>query len=86
MFEQEFPCLQEEISSFCLLDVAKSVPENIKYFFHMHKLHRLGAELQGVARFSIFDVISKGVLASFNFQICLLSSVLSLLLGLLKKP
>ena len=80
-----FACLQEVTSSFRLFSVDKSGLQIIKYFSHRHKLHRLEAGLYGVACFNIFHDILKTVLVSFNCQMCLLSSVLSLLLGLVKE-
>ena len=80
-----FACLQEVTSSFRLFSVDKSGRQIIKYFSHRHKLHRLEAGLYGVACFNIFHDILKSVLVSFNCQMCLLSSVLSLLLGLVKE-
>ena len=80
-----FACLQEVISSFRLLSEAKSGLQIIKYFSHRHKLQRFEAGLYGAACFRIFHVIWKFVLVSFNCQMYLLSSVLSLLLGWLKE-
>ena len=80
-----FACLQEVTSSFRLFSVDKSGLQIIKYFSHRHKLHRLEAGLYGVACFNILHDILKSVLVSFNCQMCLLSSVLSLLLGLVKE-
>ena len=58
---------------------------HIEYVSHRHKLHRLEVGLYGIAYFKILQVILKSVLVSFKCQMCLLSSVLSLLLGLLKE-
>ena len=68
-----FPCLQEVMSSFRLFSVDKLGLQIIKYFSHRHKLHRLEAELYGVACFNIFQDILKSVLVSFYCQMCLLS-------------
>ena len=80
-----FACLQEVMSSFRLFSVDKSGLQIIKYFSHRHKLHRLEAGLYGVAYFNIFQDILKSILVSFNCQMCLLSSVLNLLLELVKE-
>ena len=80
-----FAYLREVTSSFRLFSVDKSGLQIIKYFSHRHKLHRLEAGLYVVACFNIFHDILKSVLVSFNCQMCLLSSVLSLLLGLVKE-
>ena len=74
-------CLQEVTSSLRLFRVARSGLQIIKYFSHRHKLQRLEAGLKGAACFKIFQVILKANLASFKRQMCLLSSVLSLLFG-----
>ena len=73
------------MSSFRLFSVDKLGLQIIKYFSHRHKLHRLEAGLYGVACFNIFQDILKSVLVSFNCQMCLLSSVLNLWLGLVKE-
>ena len=74
-------CLQEVTSSLRLFRVARSGLQIIKYFSHRHKLQQLEAGLKGTACFKIFQVILKANLASFKRQMCLLSSVLSLLFG-----
>ena len=53
----------------------------MKYFSHRHKLQRFEAGLNGAACFKIFQVKLNPILASFKCQMCLLSSVLSLLFG-----
>ena len=76
-----FACLQEVISSFRLLSEARLGLQIIKYFSHRHKLQRFEAGLYGAACFRIVQDILKFVLASFNCQMYLLNSVLSLLDG-----
>ena len=57
----------------------------MKYFSHRHKLQRFEAGLNGAACFKIFQVKVNPILTSFKSQMCLLSSVLSLLFGSLKE-
>ena len=79
-------CLQEVTSSFRLFKLARSALQMMKYFSHRHKLQRFEAGLNGaVACFTIFQVKLNPILASFKCQMCLLSSVLSLLFGSLKE-
>ena len=78
-------CLQEVTSSFRLFKLARSALQMMKYFSHRHKLQRFEAGLNGAACFKIFQVKLNPILASFKCQMCLLSSVLSLLLGSLKE-
>ena len=78
-------CLQEVTSSFRLFKLARSALQIMKYFSHRHKLQRFEAGLDGVACFKIFQVKLNPIFASFKCQICLLSSVQSLLFGSLKK-
>ena len=77
-------CLQEVTSSLRLFKVARSGLQMIKYFSHKHKLQRFEAGLKGAACFKIFQVILNSNVESFKCQMCLLSSVLSLLFGSLK--
>ena len=78
-------CLQEVTSSFRLFKLARSALQMMKYFSHRHKLQRFEAGLNGAACFKIFQVKLNPILASFKGQMCLLSSVLSLLFGSLKE-
>ena len=78
-------CLQEVTSSFRLFKLARSGLQIVKYFSHRHKLQLLKAGLNGAAWFKIFQVTIYSILASFQCQICLLSSVQSLLFGSLKE-
>ena len=80
-----FACLQEVTSSLCLLKVASSGLQMMKYFSHKHKLQRFETGLKGEVCFKFFQVILNFRFASFKLQTCLLSSVLSLLLGSLKE-
>ena len=75
-----FACLHEVISSFRLFREANSGLQIIKYIgigciYLKHGLY-------GAACFKIFQVTLKFTLLSLKYQICLLSSVLSLLLEL----
>ena len=72
--------LQVHYVCLCINSVAWWGLKMRKYFSHEHKLHLLEEGLKGEACFKIFHVIWK-----FRFQMCLLSSVLVLLLGLLKE-
>ena len=78
------PCLQEVTSLLRLFKVASSGLQMIKYFSHKHKLQRFEAGSKGTACFKIFQVILNSNLESSKCQMCLLSSVLSLLFGSLK--
>ena len=78
-------CLQEVTSSLLLFMLARSALQMMKYFSHRHKLQRFEAGLKGTACFKIFQVKLNLILASFRCQMCLLSSVLSLLFGSLKE-
>ena len=78
-------CLQEVTSSFRLFKLARSALQMMKYFSHRQKLQRFVAGLNGAACFKIFQVKVNPNLASFKCQMCLLSSVLSLLSGSLKE-
>ena len=78
-------CLQEVTSSLRLFKLARSALQIMKYFSHRHKLQRFEAGLKGAACFKIFQVKLNPILASFKCQMCLLSSVLSLLFGSLKE-
>ena len=78
-------CLQEVTRSFRLFKLARSALQIMKYFSHRHKLQRFEAGLNGAACFKIFQVKLNPILASFKCQMCLLSSVLSLLFGSLKE-
>ena len=80
-----FACLQEVTSSLRLFKVASSGIQMMKYFSHRHKLQRFETGLKGVVCFKTFQVIPNFNFASFKCQTCLLSSVLSLLLGSLKE-
>ena len=77
-------CQQEVTSSFRLFKLARSALQIMKYFSHRQKLQRFEAGLNGAACFKIFQVKLNPILASFKCQMCLLSSVLSLLFGSLK--
>ena len=77
--------LQEVTSSFRLFKLARSALQMMKYFSHRHKLQRFEAGLKGAACFKIFQAKLNPILASFKCQMCLLSSVLSLLFGSLKE-
>ncbi len=68
-------CLQEETNSLRLFNVACSGLHIIKNFSQRQRLHLLGAQLYGFARFRVFHFILKSILLRFNSQICLLSSV-----------
>ena len=57
----------------------------MKYFFYRHKLEQFETGLKRVVCFKIFQVIPNFNFASFKCQTCLLSFVLSLLLGSLKE-
>ena len=78
-------CLQEATSSLRLFKLARSALQIMKYFSHRHKLQQFEAALKGAACFKIFQVKLNPLLASFKCQMCLLSSVLSLLFGSLKE-
>ena len=78
-------CLQEVTSSFRLVKLARSALQIMKYFSHRHKLQRFEAGLNSAACGKIFQVKLNPILASFKCQMCLLSSVLSLLFGSLKE-
>ena len=80
-----FACLQEVTSSLRLFKVASSGLQMMKYFSHRHKLQRFETGRKGGVCFKIFQVIPNFNFASFKCQTCLLSSVLSLLLGSLKE-
>ena len=80
-----FACLQEVTSSLRLFEVASSGLQMMKYFSHRHKLQRFETGLKGGVCFKIFQVISNFNFASFKCQTCLLSSVLSFLLGSFKE-
>ena len=77
--------LQEVTSSSRLFKLARSALQMMKYFSHRHKLQRFVAEVNGAACFKIFQIKLNPILASFKCQMCLLSSVLSLLFGSLKE-
>ena len=84
--KKEFTCgLQEVTTSLRLFKLARSALQIIKYFSHRHKLQRFEAALKGAACFKIFQDKLNPILASFKCQMCLLSSVLSLLFGSLKE-
>ena len=74
-------CLQEVTSSFRSFKLAGSALQIMKYFSHRHKLQRFEAGLNCAACFKIFQVKLNPILVSFKCQMCLLSSVLSLLFG-----
>ena len=76
---------QEVTSSLRLFKLARSALQMMKYFSHRHKLQRFEARLKGLACFKIFQVKLNPILASFKCQMCLLSSLLSLLFGSLKE-
>ena len=78
-------CLHEVTSSFRLFKLTRSALQMMKYLSHRHKLQRFEAGLNGAACFKIFQVKLNPILASFKGQMCLLSSVLSLLFGSLKE-
>ena len=78
-------CPQEIASSCRLSKLARSGPQMIKYFSHRHKFQRFEAGLKRAACFKIFQVTLYSILASFKCQMCLLSSVLSLLFGSLQE-
>ena len=72
---------QEVTSSLRLFKLARSALQMMKYFSHRHKLQRFEAGLKGLACFKIFQVKLNPIVASFKCQVCLLSSLLSLLFG-----
>ena len=63
-------CAQEVISSLRFFRAARSGPQKMKYFPHMHELQQFKEGLKGAACFKISQVILKANLASFKRQMC----------------